>query len=270
MPNDSSPPSPEENSTTRPSSRKAEPKSSSARSRKVHVVLGGKGGIGKTHIAALIAQALAERGDKPLCFDADPVNASLHEIAALKAEPVTIFCEDSEEADIESLDGMFERWIEANVPVVVDVGAAAFIPMSRYLLQVCDWMVESALVQPIVHAIIAAGPELAQTADDFDRLAEQFPASVPMVLWLNPHHGSLVSADGTRFRDAPVVRKHDDRLAGIVELPTLSRFFRHSLARMTERRMTFAEADVSDLYVMDKQRLRQIWRPLSEQIAAVL
>jgi len=43
---------------------------------KIHVVLQGKGGVGKGFVAALMAQFLQDRGRDPLCIDTDPVNAT--------------------------------------------------------------------------------------------------------------------------------------------------------------------------------------------------
>ena len=39
----------------------------------VHLILQGKGGVGKSFIATLLAQYLQEKGVAVRCFDADPV-----------------------------------------------------------------------------------------------------------------------------------------------------------------------------------------------------
>jgi hypothetical protein len=41
--------------------------------RKLHFVLQGKGGIGKTMVALMLAQCIAERGERNICVDTDPV-----------------------------------------------------------------------------------------------------------------------------------------------------------------------------------------------------
>ena len=50
----------------------------------VHLILQGKGGVGKSFIAALLAQYLQEKGVAVRCFDADPVNSTLASFPALK------------------------------------------------------------------------------------------------------------------------------------------------------------------------------------------
>jgi cellulose biosynthesis protein BcsQ len=42
----------------------------------IHMVLQGKGGVGKSFVAALMAQYLQDRGQDPVCIDTDPVNAT--------------------------------------------------------------------------------------------------------------------------------------------------------------------------------------------------
>ena len=47
------------------------------------MILQGKGGVGKSFIAATIAQYKASKGQKPLCIDTDPVNSTFHGYKAL-------------------------------------------------------------------------------------------------------------------------------------------------------------------------------------------
>jgi hypothetical protein len=239
--------------------------------RKIHVVLAGKGGIGKTFVASLIAQAIQERGEPLVCFDADPVNASLNEIRGLHTEPLNLFLPDSDEADLDALDRMVERFLTEDATIVVDNGAASFLPLSRYLLQ--DGIAETlkgAGKSLVLHTLIAGGGELTQTVRGFDSIASQFPAEIPLVLWLNPYHGAIIGADGAAFEDTPVYKKHRARIDALFHLPQLDRLSLKSLGAMTSRRMTFVEAAESNLFVMDKQRLLQIKRPIFEQLAAVL
>ncbi len=62
--------------------------------RKVHAVMQGKGSVGKTYIASLIAQYLIEQGEPVVCLDTDMVNATFRDLKALKVEPVDLFKPD--------------------------------------------------------------------------------------------------------------------------------------------------------------------------------
>jgi hypothetical protein len=240
--------------------------------RKAHFVLQGKGGVGKTFVASLIAQYLTERGEPVACLDTDQINGSFRDITALGARPVNILKEDSEEIDIAEMDAMVERILTEDSHFVVDNGATSFVPMSRYLVQ--DGVVEAirnAGKQVVIHTIVAGGPELVHTGRGFHAVVRQFPPEVEIVLWLNELHGEVRGADGKGFEDTPLYHEARCRLTCTVRLPQLNpRTFGANLAEMLARNMTFAEADRSgDLFAMAKQRLRQIKRPIFEQMAPI-
>lgn len=246
---------------------------SRAGSKRAHFVLSGKGGIGKSWIASLIAQALAERGEPVVCLDADPVNASLTEVESLKAEPVPIFLPDSDEPDIAAMDTMIERVLREPATVIVDNGAAGFVPVSRYLLQPgLAEALDDAGKSLVVHTIVAGGVEFRQTVRGFDSLAQQFPAAIPIVLWLNEFHGPVTGANKMEFEETPVFHRHKTRISAVVRLPALDRQYRKSVGEMTTRGLTFAEVlnGHSELTIMDKQRLAQVRRAIFAQLEGVL
>ncbi|HZC24364.1 MAG TPA: P-loop NTPase, partial [Candidatus Binatia bacterium] len=65
----------------------------------VHLVLQGKGGIGKSVVASWLTEFLAARGQRVCAIDADPVNRSLGQYKALGAEKL----------DLMNQDGLIER-----------------------------------------------------------------------------------------------------------------------------------------------------------------
>jgi hypothetical protein len=240
--------------------------------RKVHLVLNSKGGIGKSFASGLIAEFLRDRGEPLVCLDTDALNATFRDLKALNVEPVRVFGEDGDAVDIQSIDGMVERFLTEDASFVVDSGASVFVPLSQHLV---NDAVVSALEERgkkmVVHAIVAGGPELLHCARGLDSMARQYPAGVDMVLWLNEFHGST-SGNGEAFEQTRVFKTHEQRISGIIRLNRLHpTTYGANLAAMLARGMTFAEADRSpEFFTMTKQRLRQIQRPLWEQLSAVL
>ena len=57
---------------------------------KIHMVLQGKGGVGKSVIAALIAQYKASKGQAPLCLDTDLLQSALSESRIVEENEVPI------------------------------------------------------------------------------------------------------------------------------------------------------------------------------------
>lgn len=245
----------------------------SSPARKVHAVMQGKGGVGKTYIASLIAQYLIEQGEPVVCLDTDMVNATFRDLKALNVEPVDLFKPNTDEIDVNAMDGMVERFVSEDTNFVVDNGATSFVPLSRYFVQdgIADTL-ETAGRKLVIHAVIAGGQEQLQTAKGFDSLVTQFPASADIVLWLNEHHGPVGGMDSAAFEATPLYQAHKNRLLGIVRLARLhQQTFGANVADMLARSLTFAEADASpDFFIVAKQRLRQVKRPIFQQLALVL
>jgi len=65
----------------------------------IHLVLQGKGGVGKSVVASWLAEFLVEQGQTVRCIDGDPVNRSLAQFKAL----------DVEKADLLNQEGVVLR-----------------------------------------------------------------------------------------------------------------------------------------------------------------
>src|ERR1019366_10505794 len=60
----------------------------------IHLILQGKGGIGKTVVATRLAEFLMGRGQPVCCIDGDPVNRSLGQYKALPVEHLDLVNQD--------------------------------------------------------------------------------------------------------------------------------------------------------------------------------
>jgi len=102
--------------------------------RKVHFVLQGKGGVGKTFAASLLAQYYLEQGAPLVCLDTDPVNGSFGAIRALGARHVRLLAGDR--IDVDVLDDLVQRVLTEDAHFVIDNGATSFVP--RRLLRAAE------------------------------------------------------------------------------------------------------------------------------------
>jgi len=104
----------------------------------VHLILQGKGGVGKSFIAALLAQYLQETGVAVRYFDADPVNSTLASFAALQTTKLELI-ESSDKGrriNPRRFDDLVEQ-IASQPPeahVIVDTGSSAFVPLLHYVV----------------------------------------------------------------------------------------------------------------------------------------
>lgn len=104
----------------------------------VHLILQGKGGVGKSFIATLLAQYLQEKGVAVRCFDADPVNSTLASFPALQTTKLELI-ESSDKGrriNPRRFDDLVEQ-IASQPPeahVIVDTGSSAFAPLLHYVV----------------------------------------------------------------------------------------------------------------------------------------
>lgn len=237
---------------------------------KVHLLLQGKGGVGKSLIASLIAQYLHAQGTPPVCVDTDPVNATLMGYKSL--DPVRVELMDGSMLVERRFDGLVERIIADDVDYVVDNGASSFLPLSNYLVENdAIRVLKEHGKDVIVHTVVTGGQALMDTLSGLNSLATQLPTEADLVVWLN-HYFGHVEADGKRFEDMKVYRQHHGRIKGIVQIPRqTSSTYGKDMEAMLDQRLTFADvAARSDFGLMAKSRLATMSRIIFEQLPVVL
>jgi hypothetical protein len=225
--------------------------------RKLHFVLQGKGGVGKTLVSLLLAQAIAGRGQPVTCVDTDPVNASLSSLSPMNAERVSIF--QGKRVDTRALDLFVERLLNEDSHFVIDNGASSFVPVSHYLLEndVISMMLEEER-QPVIHSVVTGGPAMLDTVKGLTSLLADFPASARLVVWLNEYFGPIVNAQGRPFEDLPAYSDSKERIFALVRLPMVSEEANSDLRDMMAKRMTFEQAlarDNTSILRVQKSRL---------------
>ncbi|MFP4031319.1 MAG: hypothetical protein ACLFTV_07135 [Desulfococcaceae bacterium] len=95
----------------------------------IHFIGGGKGGVGKSVMARVLAQYHIDRKEPVVGFDTDRSHASFTRFYADYASPVLI-------DRFESLDAILEGFEEAPDPTaIVDLAAQSFAPVSQWILE---------------------------------------------------------------------------------------------------------------------------------------
>lgn len=233
----------------------------------IHLTLQGKGGVGKSLIAAILAQFFKCSGRDVRCIDTDPVNRTFAQYAALAADRLHLRHEHNR-IDQRSFDILMERFLTENgATFVVDNGASTFLPLWHYLLEnnALDYLRESGR-KVYVHTIITGGQALVDTLNGFHELA-QTTQGRNIVVWVNEYFGR-VEADGKKLSDMTAFRENADKVCGAIVIPKRNQdTFGRDLEGMISAKLTFREAiDECKLPIMAKQRLTLIQRDLFEQL----
>jgi hypothetical protein len=237
----------------------------------IHIVLQGKGGVGKSLAAALLAQYLKSNETDPsqvFCADTDPVNDTFARYKAFSAQRVKILNSDKN-IDARVFDGLIEKLLEHEGSAVIDNGASTFVPLSAYLVEnnVIELLQESGKTV-YIHTILTGGQAMDDTMIGLNSLLTS--QSAPVVVWENQFFG-VVEKDGKSFIESKLYDKNKGRIKGIVTLHKRNQdTFGKDLEMMVSNKLTFEESMTADIFTtMPRQRLKMIQRSIFQQLDSV-
>ena len=153
----------------------------------IHLVLQGKGGVGKSYIASIIAQHQISKGKEVTCIDTDPVNKTFSQYEAFNVERLELIKDNK--IDERCFDQLITKLMDDN-NFVIDNGAASFIPLSNYFIEnsVMDVLNETEK-KIYIHTVITGGQGAIDTLNGLQTLAERFGNQARLVCWLNQFFG---------------------------------------------------------------------------------
>ncbi|MEO8627532.1 MAG: conjugal transfer protein TraL [Betaproteobacteria bacterium] len=235
---------------------------------KIHMILQGKGGVGKSFIGSVLAQYKLSKGQKPLCIDTDPVNSTFFGFKGLNVRRLHIL--EGDEINSRNFDTLVEMIAPSKDDVIIDNGASSFVPLSHYLISnKVPALLEDIGHELVVHTVITGSQALLDTVSGFAQLASQFPKEALFVVWLNPYWGPI-EHDGKGFEQLKAYKDNKDRVSAIVQIPALKEeTYGRDLSDMLQERLTFGEAlAMTSLTIMTRQRLKIVREQLYGQLDA--
>jgi adenylylsulfate kinase-like enzyme len=231
----------------------------------VHLVLQGKGGVGKSLISAVLGQYFQTRKTAPHCFDTDPVNATFAQYRALGAEHINVLRRGA--IHDKRFDELFEKICQLDGVCIVDTGATTFVPLWNYILEndILAFLAGRSR-RVFVHCVVTGGQAMEDTLNGFNRLAET-TAWKNVIVWLNEYFGE-VSKDGKSFEQFRVAEEQAAKLLGTVVIRERNpNTYGDDMRQMLSKRLTFEEAiRLAEFSLVSKQRLTIIRRELFEQL----
>jgi len=231
----------------------------------IHLSLQGKGGVGKSLVASILAQYFHARGKETRCIDTDPVNRTLFQYKRLDVTRLELLRDGS--IDPRGFDTLMETLLTENSTFVVDNGASTFIPLWNYILEnnVVDLLTASGK-RLFVHTVITGGQALLDTLHGFKSLADS-TSDRNIIVWLNEYFGRIES-DGKRFEEMGAYRESEPKIFGSVQLVKRNQdTFGRDLEEVISRKLTLEEAIKDGPFsIMTKQRLKVMQRDWFEQL----
>jgi hypothetical protein len=231
----------------------------------IHLSLQGKGGVGKSLIASILAQYFNARSKTIRCIDTDPVNRTLFQYKALSVTRLELLRDGT--IDQRGFDTLMETLLTEDTTFVVDSGASTFIPLWSYILEnsVVDVLTKAGK-RLYVHTVITGGQALLDTLHGFKSLADS-TSDRNIIVWLNEYFGRI-ERDGKRFEEMGAYRESEAKVFGSVHLSKRNQdTFGRDLEEVISRKLTLEEAIKDGPFaIMSKQRMKVMQRDWFEQL----
>ena len=237
---------------------------------RVQMMLQGKGGVGKSTTAALLAQFKKDGLGLPVRgLDLDPQNRTFSAWTGLGVEHIDLRADGDIAKD--RFDGVMDAIFSADDDIVVDTGANGFLSITSYMMENDIAANLSSMGRELqLHTVIVGGEAMQDALDGLEFLNQSFPG-IPIVAWLNPLFGA-VEEDGVPFAEMPEAKIIGKRLS-IVDLPNYAggraSTFGRDLQRALVQHLTFSEArEAFSGEVMVAWRMEMMQDRFFEAIAA--
>lgn len=237
--------------------------------RKLHFTLGDKGGIGKSFIAALMAQYITDNveGAKLICLDMDMKNATFSRYETLGAELIDVRTDG--DIDRSKFDLLINRIVTADedATIIADVGGNVYVPMTDYMrVNEVYEMIMNQDTEIILHVPIVGGGDLFPTLQTLDEIMGDTPDDVMVAVWINQKNGK-VEYQGKMFEESDRYLDYRKRIVSVTYIPFWRPDMQINVAAMLEDSITFDQAVRMDTFdLMSKQRLTMAKRYLYASI----
>lgn len=218
--------------------------------KQVHIILQGKGGVGKSVVASLLAQYLKQQKDV-CCIDTDPINPTFSKFKNLEVEHLDLLTSPNR-INERLFDTLIEKILLSQKIFVIDNGAGGFLAISNYMLE-NDIINVLAEQDVYIHIPITGGQAFKETAKGLLSIAKQFDQKTKNVLWINEFFGKL-DKDIKAF---PFYKEIQDRIMAQIIIPEQSiDTFGEDIKMMFTEHKTFDEVGKDEgLKFMVKRRL---------------
>ena len=226
----------------------------------LHLVLTGKGGVGKTVVARIVAEYVTDRCEPPLCFDTDQTNALFSEVPAFAAQVVDLF-DDEARINPSRFDAMLNEILTAERSVVIDNGSSSYFETLEYIAE--NDLIETlqdAGFDVYLHCVVTGGAAGESTLANLLQMAENFGERINLCAWIN-HFIEPVRRDGKPFVEWPEFIENSDLIAAVLEIPRMSsQLSQADFSLMLKEHLSFAEAVAPDsrLDTMKRSRLMRV------------
>ena len=238
----------------------------------VNIMLGRKGGIGKTTACLAWAEARLAEGRPVACFDTDANQRGLSSFERLQAQYIEV-AEETEtgEAEVQewrhnALYDEIEK-LDPAAEVMVDTGGSNFIAAQTWMRVTDAPETLKAYGRELrIHTVIPGGSEFQPCLVNLQELVVNFP-DVPLVVWVNPYL-SKAEKNGKTFETTATYKKVKDNIEAVINIPRLNEGSRELVTRIFASRQMLGQAlESEELKIYERPRLKNARAALIQAVS---
>ena len=216
--------------------------------KKIHLIMQGKGGVGKTLVSSVLTQFHIAQDLKVLTIDTDPVNKSFSRFRKFNVFSLPLM--ENSEIRKDNFDIMIGKILDSDAEqIIIDNGASSFVPLNKYILDTdCLSLFQESDCEVYLHTVIVGGQGMDDSFLGLRGLLENY-----MNQSVKPR-----LAVGKTFKEFQMYETHRDNINYIIEMPDLDRqLFGTLIENMLKSGQTFDEAyEDSSLLIPQKHRIK--------------
>lgn len=238
----------------------------------IHLVLQGKGGVGKSIVASMLYQHFRESGYVVYGYDTDPVNQTLGSYKEFEhIEKIDILDDSNNQIDSRKFDLLLEKLLNApeDSHIIIDNGASSFIALGAYIRD--NGMIEILEEnghRVYLHTVITGGQALNDTLLGFVSLAKNFPQA-EIITWLNPYFGKIGTDQHANFYELTAYRDFGNKIKSVIELVIGDKqLLGRDLEQLFAQKKSFNAGINGSNFVAVKHRLKKFWNEMKNRIDA--
>jgi hypothetical protein len=252
--------------TNEVASNKSQPAKNIAnqKKRQAHFIMQPKGGVGKSLVAILVAQYLRDNGFDMKGMDTDTSNHTFTLYRDLKVKHIPLL-DKHLNLDVQKFDSLLATLLTEEGCFVIDNGSNSIMQLKSYLIQMdALQLLKDAGVEVFMHNIIVGDDSMNDMIITFDEFCTQLDAK--FIVWLNEYKGE-VKPNGKDFHETPVFQQHKDKIKGLVYLNDNGPMFINAIAKMTTKRLTFAQVKQDEsIDIVSKIRIEKSRKETYDQL----
>jgi len=233
-------------------------KISSKRDRRAaRFILQGKGGVGKSMIAALLFQYLQNKDVEVLGIDTDPNNSTFKNYGALDVTQLDLL--ENDNINTANFDNLIENMTETTADYVIDNGANTFLPFFNYINEnnIFNILQNEIEIDVYIHTVITSGQAKVETLKGVEKII--LTPSVPkksIFIWENEYFGQIDTEKD--LKDYKIMSDFEPTIVAGITIPEKNRdTYGHDISQMLDQHKTFAEVQQSQRFkFMPKRRIQ--------------